>query len=389
MRITNNLMFDTFRRNLTRSTQDMLESQEIMATQKKINRVSDDPIGAGLIQDNRSSSSQTDQYLRNIGRVETTLDLTDTYISQIENLLTRVKELMLGQANSVTSTEATRKAAYIELSSIRDQLLAIANSKVGSRYLFSGTLDTTQPFLDTSVTGAVNVATGGADIEAAIYDPLAVSGDDFQIQFTAPDTYDIVNVTTGDAVSTGAAYTSGAEIRFNGLTVTIADQTGPPAAGDVFDVTTTLAGVYQGNSGQVEIEIEQSQTVTLNVSGDRLFQGVGTSGGVSLFDTINDAIHALMTDDQAAIDASLDAIDQTSAQTTEQRAIIGSRQNLVDDTQSRLKTLGVQLEANRTLLEDVDLIEAASEFTHRETAYQAALSVAARVGQTSLLDFLR
>ena len=49
----------------------------------------------------------------------------------------------------------------------------------------------------------------------------------------------------------------------------------------------------------------------------------------------------------------------------------------------------LEFETVRTLLEDVDLADAATDFSRLETAYRAALSVTSQVGQVSLLDFLR
>ena len=85
---------------------------------------------------------------------------------------------------------------------------------------------------------AVWANTGGAGVtSAAITDDTALTFDDYEIRFTAGNTFDIVDTTTGSTLSTGNAYTSGAAINFGGMRVTLSNSaSGGPAAGDVFDV---------------------------------------------------------------------------------------------------------------------------------------------------------
>lgn len=82
--------------------------------------------------------------------------------------------------------------------------------------------------------------TGGARVTAnSIADPTLLTLHDYQIQFTGPANYDIVDTTTGTTIVSGAAYTSGNPIIFDGISITITDNTGTPLAGDIFKVNTT------------------------------------------------------------------------------------------------------------------------------------------------------
>ncbi len=87
-------------------------------------------------------------------------------------------------------------------------------------------------------TGPAAVNTGGAAIgPGVVSDPPALTADDYEIRFTAPGSYDVVNTTTGATLTTGAAYTSGGAITdMPGLTVVVTDGASPPAVGDVFTV---------------------------------------------------------------------------------------------------------------------------------------------------------
>lgn len=96
-------------------------------------------------------------------------------------------------------------------------------------------------FSDLSVTTtALTTNTGGASVTSAsvtTYDPSILTLDDYEIRFTSPSEFNIVNITDGTVVSTGNAYVSGANIDFDGLRVVISDVSGSPAAGDVFRIS--------------------------------------------------------------------------------------------------------------------------------------------------------
>ncbi|MCX7044093.1 MAG: flagellin [Candidatus Sumerlaeota bacterium] len=390
MRITNNAIFEAFRNNLQRVSKGLMDSQEVMSTQKRVNRVSDDPLGASVIQLTTRQLNGVNQYVRNIGLVESNSKIVDAQLSQCDELLSRAKELMLSQANNATTSSDTRQAVAAEMVSLRQQLLSIANTRIGSRYLFAGTADTQQPFDPMTVTSTAGAGnTGGATATAQAANEAAMTGHAYRIAFTAPNLYDVLDVTTGATISSGNAYASGGNISFDGLLVTVTNNPGAPAAGDVFNISTTLPGVYHGNSNEMQVEIEQSSRVAYSLPGDRVFQGAGLPAGVNLFTTLNNAIDALRSNDATAIDAALNQLDQASHQINNERAVIGARMNRYDSAQTRLQAQSVEMQSQRSLIQDADLVDAATEYNRQEVAYKAALSVTGQIGQLSLLDFLQ
>jgi len=99
--------------------------------------------------------------------------------------------------------------------------------------------------------------TGGAQVSASsISDLSALTLDDYQINFSGPATYSVVNSNTGAVVVAGGAYTSGAAIVFEGISVTITDNTGAPAVSDSFDVSAT-----HGITGDIEVSITNTNKV--------------------------------------------------------------------------------------------------------------------------------
>lgn len=80
--------------------------------------------------------------------------------------------------------------------------------------------------------------TGGAvGTSASILTPASLTMDSYEIQFTNSTTFNVVNVTDGATVLSAQAYTSGANIDFDGLRAVITNGASAPAANDVFTVS--------------------------------------------------------------------------------------------------------------------------------------------------------
>ncbi|MBN1866238.1 flagellar hook-associated protein FlgK [Candidatus Sumerlaeota bacterium] len=91
-------------------------------------------------------------------------------------------------------------------------------------------------------------SSGNVGVSASsVVDETLLTLHDYEIRFTGPANYDVVDATTGATIASGA-YVSGGAIVFDGISVTIGDFSGPPVAGDVFRVDTVT-----GASGHIEI----------------------------------------------------------------------------------------------------------------------------------------
>jgi len=145
MRVSNRLIASTVNSNLFKNTDRLLELQTMVSSGKRVNKPSDDPISMGRILDYRKTLASVDQYERNISNGESWLNLTDSVLGGIGDLIIRAKELAIYQASDTNSTD-DRLIASEEVKNIFDQVMAMANTKQGNSYLFAGFNTDTAPF---------------------------------------------------------------------------------------------------------------------------------------------------------------------------------------------------------------------------------------------------
>jgi flagellar hook-associated protein 3 FlgL len=389
MRITQNTLFNSLRSHL-RNANGLLNAQETVATQRSFNRLSENPIDAGRVLDLGRALSRSTQYLNNINRTSALADVQDQTMGQVHDLIQRSKELLLREANAVTSTGATRESARIEIAIITTQMVQVANSRFDGQYLFSGFASNTPAFADAGVQVAPSAIGARAAVTTqAVVDSTRTTYHDYQIQFTAPGVFDVVDTTNSVVIQSAQTYASGGSIRFDGLEIVLTDSPGAPTTGDVYTITTTPPGIYQGDGQSQEVEIQADTRIQQNVPGDRIFQGVGLTGGANIFDTLTQINSALDSNDRAAISSLLDDLDTARTQISNERANVGARTNLIASVKERQEDIQTSLRILRSNLEDIDLTDAITALNREQNTYEATLSAASRIVQPSLLDFLR
>ncbi|WP_025786010.1 flagellar hook-associated protein FlgL [Sporosarcina sp. D27] len=139
MRVTQSMLSNNMLRNLTSSYSKMGKLNDQLTTGKKVNRPSDDPVVAMRGLGYRMQVDKVAQYQRNIGEVNNWLDSTDDALDKVGQALHRTKELVTNAANSGAMTDADREKIKSELDQLRKQIQDTANTKVGDKYIFSGT----------------------------------------------------------------------------------------------------------------------------------------------------------------------------------------------------------------------------------------------------------
>ena len=144
-------MTDSLVRYLTAQNEALYERQTIIASQKRINKPSDDPIGMGKVLDYRQTLASIEQYQTNIQSGKMRLDISEIHLDLVDDLLQMVSAIAQTEAGQ---TAESRRLAAEEVKMLYDQVLDLTNSKLNDNYMFSGYQTKTAPFLrdDTQAT---------------------------------------------------------------------------------------------------------------------------------------------------------------------------------------------------------------------------------------------
>src|SRR5262245_57175029 len=137
-RYTDSLSANRFIAHVSAARERISTAQEQIASEKRINRPSDDPAGASLVLRVRTSPASVDQFLKNVGFAEDALKVGDSALESYEQSLDRARAL-LTQGVSDSSDASARKVIATQLDSLRGHILAIANQKSGDQFVFGGT----------------------------------------------------------------------------------------------------------------------------------------------------------------------------------------------------------------------------------------------------------
>jgi flagellar hook-associated protein 3 FlgL len=137
MRVTNSLITrDTIAR-LQQNQKRLAEAQERVTSGQRVKKMSDDPSDASSLLQTSGSLRALAQYRRNVDALGSRLDAEEGALDQVTQLLTRAKEIAVGQSGS-TATTATRAAAALEVQQLLHQTVSIANQRYDEEFLFGG-----------------------------------------------------------------------------------------------------------------------------------------------------------------------------------------------------------------------------------------------------------
>lgn len=217
--------------------------------------------------------------------------------------------------------------------------------------------------------GAWNLA-GGSDTAAR----FQVSEDGGQTWGPADD---FTASTTGTAVfdRTGQDLDQGLSVAFT--------NEGALSVGDTFGVRFSH---YLGNEQALEVNIQRSHTVRLNITGQEILGADDDPDNV--LDSLFRLYDALEAKDSEAVGAEIPRLDSVLENLTAQMAKNGVRINrteVADNIMENNKLSSTQLLSD---VEDVDIAEAITKLQLQQTAYQAALAATSMITSLSLLDYL-
>lgn len=404
LRISTGSIYDLGTSAILDRTRDLVRTQQQLSTGRRVLAPSDDPIAATRILETRQAQEITRQYRENGASAQSNLALYEAALADLTELIHGVKTLAINAGDGALA-DGDLQGIRVEIEQRYRELIGLANRTDGNdQFLFSGFMSTTLPFAETSpgvvsyfgdqgqrvvqvsktrsiatndagpdvfmqipngngtfVTAAATTNTGsGVVAPGSVTNAAALTRHDYTVTFavsaTGATTYDVVDNTTATAIVTGAAYSSGGAITFDGLQF---DVNGVPATGDSFTVRpSTPVSLFR----------------TLADMRDSLQVGsTGAQGYARLANALNTAQLGL----QNALDHALTV-----------SASVGARMREVEELATGAEDLDLQYDKTLSGLQDVDYARAVSELTLQQTYLEAAQKSFARVTSLGLFNYL-
>jgi flagellar hook-associated protein 3 FlgL len=408
MRITDNMRLNANVSYLFNTQSRYNDLMEKIVTQKKVNRASDDPIVATKIIDIRQGIAANEQYLKNITDSNTWISITESTLSGAYDLLGKAKEIAVGQA--MGTDEESRKISSELVQSIIDAMAGLANTKFGDRYLFSGSKNGTAPFSAThedasieTVEQAGNNVFEGTAVSSGTYTGTTNKTYAVKITGEGPLATATAQISTdggrtwndktedGTDLSVAGAIAGGVINLADGVVLTFNDDSGAETFGenDIFVVSATAAGFYRGNNDPLSVTINRGISVAYNITGAEAFTTGSDGAGVDVFKTLNDLKDALDNNDVEEISHQLENLQNAQVQVLLNQSLCGITANHIEIAKNSLDSLDLKLTSLLSDAQDADLAEYATKLSMQEIALQTSYAMAAKLGNMTILNFLK
>ena len=155
-------------------------------------------------------------------------------------------------------------------------------------------------------------------------------------------------------------------------------------------VTTADGVAYVGDTGRKEVELAQGFSTPTSSNGNEIFMNASRDASgkpISIFQVIKNA-----TDQLASGNLTNDNVRQIQAaidHNSTYQSICGSRLQKVDNIDQNSQALLLNVQQNKSAVEDADLTKLATELQQKTLTLNASESVFAKVAQLSLFNYLK
>ena len=414
MRVTDLTKQNAVIRNVATNSNRLQTLQENMASGKRINKLSDDPIGATQVQDYRTKLSYLDRVKQNIQNNFTWLDRTDAELSHIGEMLQTAKQLALAQAND-TADEATRRVTAEELQDIVDNMINSGNAKVGKVFIFAGSKTLTKPLepnpgrqdallnpdqipaderllLDTKPLQAAFEGWSQHEYIARIVKEGEMGRAEFKVSDDGGKTWsrEKTLLPKVEMVNESGVPSDKVFLVFAGQAL---DKLGAPPVfpqGLEYRFTSNPPLAYKGNDDKRLVAVGEGQLLPINLTAhDLYFRDPKRDASLDVFDMLFGIKRSLEDNDTATLSKRLNDVDRAMDQILSKRADVGSVRKELEDQLDKSKDREFQGTKQMSELEDLDFPAAVTEMNLADVRNKATLDTSGRLIQPSLLNFLR
>jgi flagellar hook-associated protein 3 FlgL len=186
MRVTNSSIYESIKYNLGNISEELNKANEIASSGKRINTLSDDPVGLTQSLSIQSNLANIEQMQRNIDYGQSWLNAGESALTNVDDILSNTKALCVQMASATTGASQRSSAAETVQNNL-DEIVSLANTNVAGSYIFSGTKTDTQPFdqdgtyngdsnafvIKISKNASVEIGSDGQAVFGAVFNTLA------------------------------------------------------------------------------------------------------------------------------------------------------------------------------------------------------------------------
>jgi flagellin len=400
MRINNNLAAANASRNLGETQANISKNVEKLSTGFRINRAGDDASGLVISNQLRAQTSGLRQAIRNGQDGVSVLQTAEGALDQVNTMLNRMRDLAVQAANTGTNSLAARTAAQAEVNALSEEVTRISNTtKFGSLNLLDGSFGVTTAKSSGFVSNASSIVVAAANTQLAITFNAGsattgivtgvVTASLVAATYTSAESYasevsravkaallgattanvralaDSVKVTAQAVTGGGAAMTL--DIGGLGTGQNFATTGGATTAGAATGWTAMTTAAVQGSGGNFQVGANAGEGIPLNIPS----MSMATLG----LSTIS------LTGTDAAISATIAALDTAINTVSSQRGSIGALQNRFESMISNLQVTTENLAASESRIRDTDMAAEMVEFTKNQVLSQAGTAMLAQANQ--------
>ena len=145
MRVANKAIYDSVKYNLGSISEELNKANEIVTTGKRINNLSDDPVGLTQSLNIRSTLASIEQMRRNISYGNSWLTTSESALTSVQNIISDTKGLCVQMANGTIGADQ-RSSAAGTVQNMLDEIVSLGNTDVAGNYIFAGSKTDTVPF---------------------------------------------------------------------------------------------------------------------------------------------------------------------------------------------------------------------------------------------------
>ena len=370
MRVTHNTIYSNIVKYIDENYDRLNEINEHISSGKRVLNISDAPLDSSSIVKFTEKLKAINQYSRNLTTAGIWLKTTDNALMQLKNLNTQLKTVATQGATETYSYEQ-RKSLSVQVSSIADSMMNIANTEINGKYIFSGYKVDKQPF-------ELNITSDNANYSIEGYN----NNFDINLKIRMLDNshyeFSVDNGTTW-LDNNGKGYKINSINPILGFTV----KSSSANSGDT--VTFTISHEYVGDKGEFEVQVDSSQKVKVNKRGDEVF----TKTGKNIFETLGKLWAGMITNNRDMIQDAIPDLNNIEKNILYHDSEIGEKQNILDNFKaSFLEDKKNSINKDLSNLQDADISEEMTNLAKQQMIYQATLKTAAMLTNLTILNYI-